>query len=352
MWRCCAREPPSGEALPLRKSANGALDPAAPVDIFTVRTCGYLLQYFAVGLIYGGLPGTTYGLFICYLNVPSYVANASTTLATFPWSLKIIFAVLSDVMPIGGYRRRPWMMVGWVICTIFLIALASIPLPEPYYCFGANGRYDLHKVCNESAASDGYPFAILMMLAACGYVLADVAADGLTVSYARREAQATRGRTQTTAYLVRTIGQICAGLLVGLGMNGPEYEGTFGGGLSFGAVCAILSVASAAMVPISWLLIDEPVTAPPDASHSWPVGKGEEEDAVAPSARAFFTSAWALFESGALLEVVLYQVRLVHVVTCPPRRSPNLILTLCKVACLLTARCPSIGSHFQYRWTR
>ena len=69
-------------------------------------------------------------------------------------------------------------------------------------------------------------------------VVADVAADGLTVQYARREPLATRGTTQTTAYLVRTIGQIAAYLLVGFGMNGPEYNGSFSVGLSFGAALA------------------------------------------------------------------------------------------------------------------
>ena len=34
------------------------------VDIFAWKNCGYLAQYFAVGIIYGGLPATLYGFFI------------------------------------------------------------------------------------------------------------------------------------------------------------------------------------------------------------------------------------------------------------------------------------------------
>ena len=64
------------------------------------------------------------------------------------------------------------------------------------------------------------------------YVASDVAADALTVTYGRREPEAERGRTQTTAYLVRTVGQICAQLLVGLGMNGPECAAASRGGVS------------------------------------------------------------------------------------------------------------------------
>ena len=57
--------------------------------------------------------------------------------------------------------------------------------------------------CNPNAAEEGGPFALLMMLASLGYCIADVAADGLTVTLARQEPEATRGRTQTTVYLVR-----------------------------------------------------------------------------------------------------------------------------------------------------
>ena len=41
--------------------------------------------------------------------------------------------------------------------------------------------------CNAAAAESGGAIAMLMMLASLGYCIADVAADGLTVSLARAE---------------------------------------------------------------------------------------------------------------------------------------------------------------------
>merc|ERR1719199_1126531 len=76
--------------------------------------------------------------------------------------------------------------------------------------------------CNAAAAKQGGRYAMVMMLAALGYVIADVAADGLTVEYARREPVSRRGRTQTTAYLTRTLGSVSSILLVGFGMNSKE----------------------------------------------------------------------------------------------------------------------------------
>ena len=67
-------------------------------------------------------------------------------------------------------------------------------------------------------------------------MIADVAADGLTVQYARAETSASRGYTQTTAYLTRAMGQVASYVLVGIGMNGKQYLGTFRESLTFSEV--------------------------------------------------------------------------------------------------------------------
>ena len=237
---------------------NGlALEAGGSINIFSLSRCGYLLQYFTVGMMTGGIPATQYGLFICYLNVPAYVAGAAATVASLPWSFKVVFALLSDTVPIGGYRRRPYMVFGWAITAIFLIVLALLPLPAPYYCTKPDGTYDVTAVCNPDAQHSSATIIICMMFVAFGYIIADVAADALTVQYARREAMAERGRTQTMAYLIRQWGSVAAALLVGFGMNGPEYNGSFRAGISFSAVCGILAVPALAMVPASWLLVEE-----------------------------------------------------------------------------------------------
>jgi hypothetical protein len=43
------------------------------------------MQYFVVGLIYGGLPATIYGFFLGYLAVPSYVYSTVVQIVTLPW---------------------------------------------------------------------------------------------------------------------------------------------------------------------------------------------------------------------------------------------------------------------------
>ena len=41
---------------------------------------GFYLQYFAVGVVYGGLPSTIYGFFLGYLNVEGYVYATCATI--------------------------------------------------------------------------------------------------------------------------------------------------------------------------------------------------------------------------------------------------------------------------------
>ena len=201
---------------------------------------GLYLQYFSVGVIATALPATLYGFFLGYLGVKSYVYATAGQVIALPWSFKILYGMANDCLPIKGYHRKPYMAAGWAICSLALVGLANTPMPSPG---------------DDTVAGK---FSSLMALAAVGYIMADVAADGLTVELAKREDKATRGTLQSNVYLVRTLGSIVAALLVGLGMNGVQYNGNFDWTLEFTQVCGILAVPAAIMAPVSWLHVHEP----------------------------------------------------------------------------------------------
>jgi len=261
---------------------------------------GYLAQYFTVGIIYGGLPSTVYGVFMGYLAVPAYVNATVAMMMTMPWSFKFVFGMVNDTVPIFGQRRRPYMTMGWAFCAVMLTILAYTPLPDPYWCVDehtgfyidkiklANGTEVAAEPCNPDARKSGGVYAALMMLAAVGYVVADVAADGLTVEYAKEEPLEKRGSIQTTAYMTRTIGQACTSIFVGLGLNGKLYNGTFDWSLSFNNIVMGFAIPSALMVPISFFLIKEP--------------KGKASDTCG----GYLKMTWELLQNKAFLFVVLY----------------------------------------------
>lgn len=157
------------------------------------------------------------------------------------------------------------MVIGWALCCVMLIVLSTATLPDPYYCINnSTGHYikvdasgKPAKPCNTHASEEGGKYAMLMCLAALGYVIADVAADGLTVEYAQREPHDRRGTLQTTVYMVRTLGSVGSVALVAFCMNGKQYNGTFEWTLTYNQICLVLAVPAAVMVPVSWFLVTD-----------------------------------------------------------------------------------------------
>ena len=52
-----------------KEEKDASLASGPVINIYDPVNMGYLMQYYAVGLIYGGLPATVYGFFVGYLNV-------------------------------------------------------------------------------------------------------------------------------------------------------------------------------------------------------------------------------------------------------------------------------------------
>ena len=168
-------------------SDHGSLVTGDEIDVYDRKHIGFILQYFSVGLIYGGLPATIYGVFLGYLNVPAYVYATTGVITTLPWSFKFLFGMLNDCVPLFGYRRKPYMAIGWSLCCAMLVVLYFCKLPAPFFCVDPRTGYyikldalgNVAKPCNKRASEEGGKYAMLMCLAALGYVVADVAADGM-----------------------------------------------------------------------------------------------------------------------------------------------------------------------------
>lgn len=231
---------------------------------------GLLFQYFAIGVVNGGIPATLYGFFLGYLAVPAYVYATVNVVTTLPFSFKFLFGFINDTIPIMGYRRKPYMVLGWTLCASFLLLLWCQPLPAPYWCIDpSNGQYikeiklpnnttTVAPPCNANASKGGGFWAALLMCASLGYVIVDVASDGLLIEHAKTEPLERRGSLQSTAYLIRTIGMASSTIFVGLCMNGYLYNGTFSWSLSFTQICGGFAIPCILMVPLSLWTVEIP----------------------------------------------------------------------------------------------
>ena len=78
---------------------------------------------------------------------------------TLPWSLKFIFGMVNDCFPICGYRRKPYMIMGWAFCACALTILAYTELPPPYWCRDELGVYITKHVSQRGSNSYGRPMS-------------------------------------------------------------------------------------------------------------------------------------------------------------------------------------------------
>ncbi|CAI5733747.1 unnamed protein product [Peronospora destructor] len=253
------------QVSPISSGINGgALREGGAPNLLSKDSLGLLVQYAVVGLVYGVLPATTYPFLQNYLNASGTQVTTADTLLILPWSFKCFYGILSDCVPLWGYRRRPWILVGWIVCWTMLIIMACMPAGDPYYTVSsdrdikpADYTPEIEARINFKAASQAAKYVLLMCFAAAGYVLADVCADSIVVEFAQREPLESRGKTQSAIYTVRTVFVIIGQLLTGFCFNGKEYGGDFDFSLTFPQLMVILAVLMVPVVPMTWYFIKE-----------------------------------------------------------------------------------------------
>lgn len=146
---------------------------------------GIFLSYFNVGIAIYILQAPLSYYLIDTLDISSTNYNAFFTLVSLPWSLKFILGSLSDGIPILGYRRKSWLLIGWVLYIIAAMSLALFEKPS-------------------FIATSAFSFIMT-----CSYILADVCNDALCVERARHEQEEIKGAIQTAGYTIRSVLSTC-----------------------------------------------------------------------------------------------------------------------------------------------
>ncbi|CAE8622165.1 unnamed protein product [Polarella glacialis] len=200
----------------------------------------FLSHFFVHGLVMGGLSATGVGVFYSYLHIPNYIFSAYFTIMNLPTMFGFFFGLLSDSRPIYGLRRKPYMVLGWAICSIVLVIAAAMKMPEPYYCVGEDGNYDKSvPPCNPTALHSATPIIACLALSILGVVIAEAAANGLMVEYTKQESEEKRGSTVSLVAMASNTGRGISTIIVGVAFNSKLYNGSFDWGLSFNQVCMI-----------------------------------------------------------------------------------------------------------------
>jgi len=194
---------------------------------FIMPNAGIFLSYFNVGVAIYILQAPLSYYLIDELDVSSTNYNAYFTLVALPWSLKFILGSISDGIPIFQYRRKSWLLIGWILYILSCLCLAMFGRPS----FIAT--------------------AIFSFLMTCSYILADVCNDALCVERARHEQEEIKGAIQTAGYTIRAYGCI-----VGATLGTMLYNtATWGWGLTIAQLLALSGLIPLTnMIPSFWSL--------------------------------------------------------------------------------------------------
>lgn len=208
------------DSQPSKKPLQYFLNP------FHLSNSAFMMSYFNIGIAMNFLNIPVSYYLINTLEVSATQYSAYTALIGLPWSLKFLFGMLSDGIPILRYRRKSWFLIGWSSFIAINIYLAS------------NGAPGIASVIT------------LMFFMTCSYLLSDVCTDTIAVERSRFETDTIRGCLQTSAYTIRSFGTVVGALLGALLYNTKSW----GWGLSINQ-CFLLS----SLIPLVTII---PLTTP------------------------------------------------------------------------------------------
>lgn len=243
---------------------NGALREGLPIALLSFESVGLLAQYAGVGFLSGIIPGVIYPVLQGYLNAEGNTVVSATVLVQIPWCYKMFFGVMSDCFPILGYRRRPYIIMGWVFCITILLVISAMSIPSPYYGDSAMRNIapedwtdDQIASINLEAPNSAGKYVVPMMFASFGYLLCEVAADAIVVELAQREPIEQRGRLQTAVYTVKTSFTAIGAAVIAFFLNGEEYAGSFDFVLSFQELMLLTGIICTPLIIVSLVFLYE-----------------------------------------------------------------------------------------------
>ncbi|OWZ17099.1 Transmembrane protein [Phytophthora megakarya] len=290
-----SKNPSSGTPTSDAGFEDGALRDGPPPELLSPEVLALLMQYAGIGFVNGVLPAMIYPVLQGYLNAEGTIVVSATLLVQLPWSYKVFLGVLSDCFPIGGFRRRPYMLIGWLLCCCMLFMMAAFPEAEPYYGdpsmqFTSPDEWtqEQRNSINPDAPESAGRYVIPMMMAAFGYLLVEVPADAVTIEYSQRESIDTRGHLQSWIHSLRMGFSALGALVVAVAFNGVEYGGSFDFSLSFPQLMFMMGCLCIPLGPAAWFLVHENQVKPPKF-------------------RAYMLQFWKVLQKRAVYQVAAYK---------------------------------------------
>ncbi|KAK1929849.1 hypothetical protein P3T76_014695 [Phytophthora citrophthora] len=220
----------------------GALREGGGVSLFSSSYYGLLFATAQSSLIYAVLrycmrPTLMHSLLL-QRSESSVVIEC---LLSIPTTLAFFLGLLSDVLPIGGYRRKSYMITGTLLSFLMCMGLMIL-----------SATVDVDSSTEEELSNYIIYYMILIMGATFGTMLSKIATDARVIELSQREPLTTRGTLQINYLLFRTgvewVGLWLTAVLIRFDENKNNYA------LRIDPFWAYAMLALLSLVPVPFVL--------------------------------------------------------------------------------------------------
>lgn len=199
----------------------------------TTELTAILLVYFVQGIL--GLARLAVSFFLKDdLGLSPAEVAALTGLASLPWTIKPLFGFLSDGLPIGGYRRRPYLILSGLMGTAAWLALATV-------------------------VHSAWLATIMILLSSLSVAISDVIVDSLVVERARQESQIEAGTLQSLCWGASAIGGLLTAYVGGVLLEQTSTRMVFAVTATFPLIVSI----------VAWLIAEDPIEEQANVETVW-----------------------------------------------------------------------------------
>ncbi|XP_043690523.1 probable folate-biopterin transporter 4 [Telopea speciosissima] len=139
------------------------------------------------------------------LNLSPSASQLVFSVAFFPWSIKPLYGILSDCIPIRGRKRIPYLIISTILSFF------------PWLILGLKS----------SMRSSSGPLMIFLTVQNLGSAMADVVVDAMIAEAVRSERASFAGDLQSMSWLAMAFGGICGSLLGGFALTNLQIETIF-----------------------------------------------------------------------------------------------------------------------------
>ncbi|KAG7378199.1 hypothetical protein PHYPSEUDO_010421 [Phytophthora pseudosyringae] len=172
----------------------GALREGGGVSLFSASYYGLLFATAQSSLIYAVLrycmrPTLMHSLLL-QRSESSVVIEC---LLSIPTTLSFFLGLLSDLLPIGGYRRKSYMITGTLMSFLMCMGLMIL-----------SATVDVDNSTEDELSNYIIYYMVLIMGATFGTMLSKIATDARVIELSQREPLTTRGTLQINYLLFRT----------------------------------------------------------------------------------------------------------------------------------------------------